>query len=190
MNPCYKLEWIWPKQKNKTLVECVCKNSRNLICLTNQLAILPELQARSLVDASLPTLSHCFSLRPNFPCWKFQWIFLNTNFLNFKYLALSCFGHALHLLLESLNLSTIGSKSVISRYKKKPSWWSYCLFTEETLLFLHEPLIICPPIPFQLQSSLEYYLPYLTAVAVAHHSSMNTPRIDYSPSFRRVFMGR
>ena len=35
--------------KNKTFVEC-------------------ELQARSLVEASLPLLSHCFSLRPNFPC--------------------------------------------------------------------------------------------------------------------------
>ena len=34
--------------------------------------------------------------------------------------------------------------------------------------------------PFGLQSSLQYYLPYLTAVALAH-LTLNTPSIDYSP---------
>ena len=38
---------------------------------------------------------------------------------------------------------------------------------------------MCPPIPSGLQSSLRYYLPYLTAVALAH-PTLNTPSIDYS----------
>ena len=101
--------------------------------------------------------------------------------MNFDYEALSCFGRALLLLQESLDLSTIGSKSVINRVKKKPFWSSYCLFTEETLLSLREPLIICLPIPFGLQSSLQYHLLYPTAVALAHPSIMKTPRIDYYP---------
>ena len=56
----------------KTIVECVTKNRRRLMYLTDRLKILcclqGELLARSLVDASLLPLSHCFSLRPNFQC--------------------------------------------------------------------------------------------------------------------------
>ena len=53
--------------KIKTIVECVTKNRRRLICLTNQLKILLRAASKVLVDASLPPLSQCL-LRPNFPC--------------------------------------------------------------------------------------------------------------------------
>ena len=41
-------------------------------------------------------------------------------------------------------LSALGSKSVISRLKKNPFWWSYCLSTDETLLSLRELLLYVP----------------------------------------------
>ena len=41
------------------------------------------------------------------------------------------------------------------------------------------------PYPLWTPSSLQYHLPYITAAALAH-PTLNTPRIDYSPSFRRV----
>ena len=44
---------------------------------------------------------------------------------------------------------------------------------------MSESLIICPLIPFGFQSSLQYYVSYLTAVAIAH-PTLNTPSIDYS----------
>ena len=42
--------------KNKTLVECVTKNSRSLICLTNELEILRR--------AAIKVLSGCLSFTP------------------------------------------------------------------------------------------------------------------------------
>ena len=65
--PLYQTRVDTTNTKYKTLVECVHKNSRRLIRLTNQLKILHRAASTSLVDASLPTLSHCFSLRFNFP---------------------------------------------------------------------------------------------------------------------------
>ena len=41
--------------------------------------------------------------------------------ITLKHQALLCFGRALCLLPQSLNLSALGSKSVIRRLKKKPS---------------------------------------------------------------------
>ena len=98
-----------------------------------------------------------------------------------KHQALSCFGHTLRLLQESLNFSVIGSISVIDRLKKKPSWWSYCISTEETLPasilartinhMFSNPL--WTPIKFTVSSSI-------TAVVLDHSRSLSTPRINYS----------
>ena len=43
--------------------------------------------------------------------------------------------------------------------------------------------------PVWTPSSLQYHLPYLTAVAQAH-PTLNTPGINYSPSSRSICMGR
>ena len=43
---------------------------------------------------------------------------------------------------------------------------------------MRKSVIICPPIRFGLQSSLLYYLSYLTAVVLAH-PTLNTLNIDY-----------
>ena len=57
---------------------------------------------------------------------------------------------------------------------------------KKTLLFLSEP----SPNSLWTPIKLQYHLSYLTAVTLAHPCNMNTQRIDYSPSFKRVFMGR
>ena len=100
------------------------------------------------MDASLPPLSHCFLLRPNFPCWKLLW-----------HQALSCYGRALYLLLQSLNLSALGWKSVISRLKRKLSCWSLLIQRKKTFIL---PRIInymftnpfWTPIKFTILSSI------------------------------------
>ena len=70
--------------KNKTLVECVTKYSRGLICLTKQLAIL--LRTASKV------FSGCLSFTP------IQLLLIETQFpqlsITLKHQALSCFGRA------------------------------------------------------------------------------------------------
>ena len=58
------------KPENKTLFECVNKNSGRLICLTNQLEILNRAACKVFSWCLSSTPSHCFSLRPKFSCWK------------------------------------------------------------------------------------------------------------------------
>ena len=71
---------------------------------------------------------------------------------------------------------------------------------EETLLVIllihgRNPSILArvtnymSPNPLWTLSNLPNHLPYLTAVALAH-PTLNTPRIDYSPSFKRVCVGQ
>ena len=50
-----------------------------------------------------------------------------------------------------------------------------------TLLSLSKQLIICARITFGFQSSLQSHLPYLTAVALTHPSTLNTPNSNYIP---------
>ena len=64
-------------KNNKILVKCVNKNSKRLICLTNQLKILPELEARSLVDASLPpylTETQLPQSKITLNCFEYQFV--------------------------------------------------------------------------------------------------------------------
>ena len=126
--------------KSKTLVDCVTKNSRRLICLINQLENLLKPASKVFSGCLSSTSIPLLLIETQLPLLK----------ITLKHQALSCFERALRLLPESFSISSLGSKSVISRLKKKPSWWSYCLSTKETLLSLREPLIIRPPIPFGL----------------------------------------
>ena len=83
--------------KSKTMVECVIKN-RRLICLTNQL--------KTLHRAASKVLSECFSSTP------IPLLLIKTQLpllkITLKHQALSCFGRALYLLLQSLNRSAYG----------------------------------------------------------------------------------
>ena len=98
--------------KNKPHVKCVTKNSRRLICLTNQLEILHR--------AACKVFSECLSFTP------IPLVLVETQLPRLKaalkHHELSCFGRAPRLLQESLNFRAITSKSVISRLKKKPYW--------------------------------------------------------------------
>ena len=122
------------------------------------------------MNASLPPLPYCCLLRPNLSPWNLLWKTKHYRALN-----VLCATPP-----ESCNLSALALKSVISWLKKKFSWRSYCLSTEESLLSLHEPLMMCSPIlPKGLQSSLQYQPPYLIAQVPAHLAFILL-RIDYS----------
>ena len=85
-------------KKNETLVECVTKNSKRLIYLTNQSEILHR--------AASKVFSGCLSSTP------IPFLLIETQLpllkITLKHQALSCFGRALCLLRESLNLNTLG----------------------------------------------------------------------------------
>ena len=98
--------------KNKTLVECVTKNCRKLICLTNQLKIFHRAASKIFSGCLFSTSILLLLIETQLPSLK----------ITSKHQALLWFGRALRLLQESLNFSVIGSKTVISRLKKKPSW--------------------------------------------------------------------
>ena len=98
--------------KNKTRVESVTKNNRRLKCVTTKLEILHR--------AASKVFSGCLSSTHNpLLLIKTQLTLLKTTL---KHQALSCFKRALRLLQELFSLSARGSKSVISRLNKKPSW--------------------------------------------------------------------
>ena len=117
------------------------------MCLANQLEFLYRAASKVLREYLFSTLIPLLFTETKLPVLK----------ITLKHQVLSCFGRALCLLPESLNLSAIGSKSVISRLKKKPSLWSYCLSTEETLLSLREPFIICWIGVFGIEIGLKRY---------------------------------
>ena len=98
--------------KNKTLVECVTKNSRRVICLTNQLQILYRAASKVFSGYHSSKPMPLFFIETQLPWLK----------IILKHQALSCFGRALRLLPESLSLNALGSKLEISRLKKKLSW--------------------------------------------------------------------
>ena len=86
--------------KNKTLVECVTKNSTRLICLTNQSEILHR--------AASKVFSGCFSSTP------VPLLLIETQLpllkITLRHQALLCFGRALCLLQKSFNLSQARSQ--------------------------------------------------------------------------------
>ena len=53
--------------KSKTIFHYVIKNSRRLICLTNQLEILHSAASKVFSGCLSSFPFHCFLLRPNFP---------------------------------------------------------------------------------------------------------------------------
>ena len=141
-----------------------------MICLTNQLEIfhraVSKVYSVRLSSISIPLLLK----ETHLPVLK----------IILKHQALSCFRRVLCLFPELLNLSVLGSKLVISRIKKNPSGDHIAYPQKKKLLSLREPLILCPPIFFTPQSSLEYLPPNLTATALAH-STLNKSTRMYRP---------
>ena len=140
--------------KKQTLAECVTKNCRRLLCLTDQLEVLhrapSNIFSRCLSSTHVPYPVASYGN----PTSLVEKYFKNTT--HFQASSVACSSSP-----ESINLSALGPKSVINHIKeKKLSWWLYYLSTEETLLFLREPLIICPPnflwtpIKFTMSSSI------------------------------------
>ena len=170
MNHCQKLERIWPTQKQNTRWVCHQKPWKVDICLTKQLTIFHRASSKVFIGCLSSIPIPLLLIETQLPLLK-------TNLKPKK--ALSCFRQILRLLQESFKLSALSLRSVISRLKKKPCWRSYCLSTKKPFS-LAWTLIICPPFPLRHQSSLQYHLLYLIAVALAH-PTLNTLRINCSP---------
>ena len=150
--------------KNKTFVECVTKNNIRLIYLTNQSEIFHR--------AASKVFSGCLSSTP------IPLLLTDTQLTLLKIIlklqALSCFQRALRLLPESFNLSALGSKSVISRLKKKP------LLVMTLRIHSRDPSILTQAINYMPSKLLWTPIKFTVSYSIPNCSGPNSSHLEYA----------